>query len=78
MRKDALLFGESSGRAVISLEGKNLSALEGLAEKWAVPFFELGRTGGKSLKIDGDIDLPVSVLSGAFNGSLKKHVEAEA
>ncbi len=75
-RKDALLFGESAGRVVLSLAGKNMGALKGLAGKWNIPLFELGRTGGGSLRIDSDINLTLGELSGAFNDSLRRHVEA--
>ena len=76
IRKDSLLFGESSGRVVASLAVSDFPAIESLCKKYNVPLFEIGKTGGHDLKIDGEIDLPVSRLSGVFRNSLKNHVES--
>ncbi|MDA8387511.1 MAG: phosphoribosylformylglycinamidine synthase subunit PurL [Nitrospiraceae bacterium] len=74
IRKDALFFGESAGRVVVSLEECNLEAVKILAGKWRLPLFELGGTGGGRFRIDGEIDLPVDDLSTAFNDSLMRYV----
>ena len=75
-RKDALLFGESSGRVVASLSEGDLAALKLLCENHGVPLFLIGKTGGKNLNIDSEIGVPVSRLSEAHKNSLKNRVES--
>ena len=77
MRKDALFFGESAGRVVVSLGKDNLETIKALASKWRVPFFELGRTESGRFRIQGGIDLPVSRISSAFNESLGRLAEGK-
>ncbi len=76
IRKDALLFGESAGRIVASLAEGDLPSLRLLCEKHGVPVFAIGKTGGKNLRIDSGIDVPVGRLSEAHKNSLKDRVES--
>jgi len=62
IRADALLFGESQSRIVISCSQQNVSKVEGLAGKHQVPFKVIGKVSGKNLKISNLIDLPVDEL----------------
>ena len=77
IRKDALFFGESAGRVVVSLKEDDLGEVKKLAQKWRVPLFELGGTGGGSLRIAGEIDLPLEEITEAFNGSLERLLEGQ-
>jgi len=51
MRADALLFGESQSRIVISFSEDALHGIETLAKKAGVPFFVLGLMGGQDFQI---------------------------
>jgi phosphoribosylformylglycinamidine synthase len=51
VRGSALLFGESTARAVISFAPEGQAAVEGAAKKAVVPLARIGRVGGKRLKI---------------------------
>jgi phosphoribosylformylglycinamidine synthase len=51
LRLSALLFGESTGRAVVTYAPESQAAVEGAAKKAGVPLARLGRVGGKRLKI---------------------------
>ncbi|MDA8168818.1 MAG: phosphoribosylformylglycinamidine synthase subunit PurL [Nitrospiraceae bacterium] len=75
VRKDALYFGESASRVIVSLNGKNIDGLKSLAGKWNVPLYEIGRVGGDRLRIEGGIDVPVAELSRAHKDSLRLQVE---
>jgi phosphoribosylformylglycinamidine synthase len=46
MRRDALLFGESQSRIIVSLSESMLEALRGLAAGERVPLQVIGRVGG--------------------------------
>lgn len=51
MRTDALLFGESQSRIVISFSEDALHKIETLAQKAGIPFSVLGRVGGQNFQI---------------------------
>ena len=78
IRKDALLFGESASRIIVSLKGEDVKKLEGLAFKWGVPFALIGKTGGERLRINKEIDLPVKELKDIYLNSLKALSQGKA
>jgi phosphoribosylformylglycinamidine synthase len=51
LRTDALLFGESQSRIVISFPKDTLHEVETLAQKSNVPFSVLGKVGGQDFQI---------------------------
>ncbi len=75
-RKDALLFGESQSRIILSCRQKDSQKIIDLAEKHAVSCAAIGTTGGKDLKIsDGKkilINLPVAELSKRWSSALEQ------
>ncbi len=72
IRNDALLFGETQSRIVVSLPEKNLDTLKAITDKYEVPMQILGKVEGNSLKIGSLVDVEVEQLkkvweSGADN-----------
>ena len=67
-RKDALLFGESHGRAIIAFEPSKLAQVQALIGD--VPLTLLGMSGGDRVVIDGLVDLPISELDQAWRNTL--------
>jgi len=63
IRYDALLFGETQSRIVVSTRKQNIQKLLSLAKKRKVKATVLGKTGGERIKISRDeqkiIDIPV-------------------
>jgi phosphoribosylformylglycinamidine synthase II len=57
LRPDALLFGESAGRAVVTCAEGDLEALIGQAREHAVPARQVGRTGGDRIRIGPGVDV---------------------
>ena len=53
MRPDALLFGESASRIVISVRAEAVDLVRAVARRHAVPCAELGVVGGDSLTLSG-------------------------
>lgn len=49
LREDVLLFGESCGRVLVSLEEEKLALLMERARQWGIPCVVLGRVGGEHL-----------------------------
>jgi len=70
LRTDALLFGESAGRIVVTCEPSDRDRLEALARRWHVPCAVLGRVGGARLVIESWINQEVSELSRTWRASL--------
>jgi len=51
LRRDALLFGETQGRVILSIDPEQEPALRALAERHRLPIYELGKVGGQALVI---------------------------
>jgi phosphoribosylformylglycinamidine synthase len=60
LREDVSLFGESQSRVIVSLNKKNVRALEEIALKHWIPTEAIGEVGGDRLSIRGLIDIPIS------------------
>ena len=79
-RSTALLFGESTGRAVVSFKPENEAAVRDLAKEKGVPFSAAGWVGGDRLRIDGRgkplVDEPVAALAELWRGAFRKAIEA--
>jgi len=71
IRTDALLFGESAGRIVISCARFHVERIEHLAARHQVPLALIGRVGGAHLRIDPWIEVSVDELSEAWRTGLR-------
>jgi phosphoribosylformylglycinamidine synthase len=60
MRPDAVLFGESQSRIVVSLAPERWDALATLAREHGVPLHRLGTTGGERVTIAPYLDVPLA------------------
>ncbi len=66
IRNDALLFGETQSRIVISLPENNFDSLKEIANKYEAPIQILGKVEGNSLKIDNLINIEVEQFKKAW------------
>jgi phosphoribosylformylglycinamidine synthase subunit PurL len=66
IRNDALLFGETQSRIIVSLSEKNLDTLKAITNKYEVPMQVLGKVEGNSLKIDSLINIEIEKLKKAW------------
>lgn len=75
LRKDALLFGESQSRIIITTSPDDLVRVEELAGKTGVACINIGRVGGSTLEVtvNGciEIDLPVRDMEIQWREALK-------
>jgi phosphoribosylformylglycinamidine synthase subunit PurL len=76
MRRDALLFGEAQGRAVLSCGTGDVDAVFAIAAKHGVPAAVIGSTGGDTLRIDGDIALPVARIADVYDTAIERILSA--
>jgi len=54
LRKDAFLFGEGQGRAIVAVSPDKKAAFEASVEASNVPFLEIGKVA-KGVKVDGEV-----------------------
>lgn len=69
-RKDALFFGESQSRILVSCAPDCKKELVQIAMEHELDIQEIGRVGGDRLIVDQHIDISCSTLVEAYRGTL--------
>ncbi len=72
MRRDALYFGESQSRIILSVHPPMVDELIRLAKMRGVPAAVIGTVGGSVLEINSDIAMPLDSISKAYSLSLPR------
>jgi len=75
LRVDALLFGETQSRIILSLEEKVLPELEKLNKEFDINYAIIGKVEGQNLKINNWINLPVQKIKEKFYNSISEIME---
>ena len=75
IRVDAILFGESAGRAVLSCEQRFVEPVRALAQRRGLAAAVIGRVGGSRLRLGEWIDVPVEELNRAWRTGLPQALE---
>ncbi len=80
-RASSVLFGESTGRALVSFSRESSAAVQELARSIGVPFAVVGSVAGGSIRIDLDgktlIDAPLDPLEALWATSFQEAVEMD-
>jgi len=71
IRNDALLFGESQSRVVLSAKEKNVKRILKIAKRNKTPVAIIGKVMGKNLVIGNLINLPVNELYRAWSKAIE-------
>ncbi|MFC1571444.1 phosphoribosylformylglycinamidine synthase subunit PurL [Candidatus Margulisiibacteriota bacterium] len=74
LRKDALLFGESQSRIIVSCSKENAAKVGKLAQQNRIVCQKIGQIGGQALKIDDIINLPTTKLGKAWRMGVLNYV----
>ena len=74
IRTDAILFGESQSRMLVSVRRRHLGRLKDLARREDVPFTLLGEVRGQSLVINDLIDLPLEPARERWRRALERRL----
>jgi phosphoribosylformylglycinamidine synthase len=69
VRTDALYFGESQGRFIVSAPSRSMPELQNLARKHRVEIQLLGMTGGSELEFEGDFSVSLEEMSRVYYGA---------
>ncbi len=75
LRDDALYFGESQSRAVLSVKPEHQKDVKNLAQKQGIALYEVGRVGGDSLVIEDRISLKVAEMTDLFENRIPNIME---
>jgi phosphoribosylformylglycinamidine synthase len=77
-RPDALLFGESQARMIVSVRRRHLTRLRDIARREDVPITVIGEVRGQRLEIGDLIGIDVATLRGCWRSSLAKALAGSA
>ena len=72
MRMDAVLFGESQSRILVSLNEADMLRMARIADESGVPFAAVGRVGGDKLVMGDVVDMSVDEALQAWSGGFEK------
>jgi phosphoribosylformylglycinamidine synthase II len=75
IRADALLFGESQSRIIVTIKPEDLPELEKIAKACQIPFSMIGKVEGHNLVIEGMINLPVQKLAEVYDYAIEQMME---
>jgi len=75
MRTDALLFGESQSRDVITAAPKNQEKIKAICKKNGVPCTSIGEVKGDAIIINGYVNASVAELKRLHAQAIPKAVE---
>jgi phosphoribosylformylglycinamidine synthase len=80
LRLDALLFGESQSRILVTISESQRGQMGRLTEEFRVPMTVLGRVGGDhlSIRLEGKepiIHIPLKRLEEAWKGAIPRYFE---
>ncbi|MFA5367589.1 MAG: AIR synthase-related protein, partial [Dehalococcoidia bacterium] len=76
MRTDALLFGESQSRVIISAAPKNREKIKAICKKHGVPCASIGEVKGDSLIINDSIKVKVARLQSAHSQAIPGAIQS--
>ncbi len=75
MRTDALLFGETQSRIMITASPAKIDGLKNVLEGYKIPYTLIGKVGGERLIINNNssrlIDISIDNLNGAWRDSIR-------
>jgi phosphoribosylformylglycinamidine synthase len=75
MRSDALLFGETQSRIIITASPAKIDSLKNVLEGYKIPYTLIGKVGGERLIINNNssklIDITIVNLNNAWRDSIK-------
>ncbi|HRY85943.1 MAG TPA: hypothetical protein P5561_05385, partial [Candidatus Omnitrophota bacterium] len=75
LRDDALYFGESQSRAIISVKPEHCKDVRNLAQKQGTTLFEIGKVGGDTLILEDRVRLLVWDAANLFDRTIPNVME---
>src|SRR6185369_11969231 len=78
VRGDALLFGESQSRIVVTVKPADVGRLQQMADKEAAPMQVIGEVGGQRLSLQPFAQIAVEEARTLWREGLKRRIEEKA
>jgi len=75
LRRDALLFGETQSRVLVSVSPKRERDLETEAKRCNVPCFKIGRVSREKLRIGSWVDLPSGQIEQTYRNAIPRRMK---
>jgi phosphoribosylformylglycinamidine synthase subunit PurL len=72
LRTDALYFGETQGRFIVSAPSRSMPELQNLARKHRVEIQLMGLNGGDALEFEAEFSVPLTELAEAYYGGFEQ------
>ncbi len=76
-RDDALYFGESQSRVVISVKPEYQKDVRNLAQKQGVALYEIGKVGGDALIMENRVHMTVREMTNLFENTIPNIMERQ-
>ena len=77
LRADALYFGESQSRVVISVKPEHQKDIRNLAQKQGVALYEIGKVGGDVLILEDRVRLTIREMTNLFEKTIPNIMERQ-
>ncbi len=71
---EALLFGESQNRVVLSVDANKSQAVEDMIKSFSYPYQIIGKVGGRALKINSLLQAPITVMVNVWRNSIGRRM----
>ena len=75
LRNDALYFGESQSRAVLSVKPEHQKDVRNLGKKFNVALYEIGKVGGDTLLLEDKVRMAVPAMKELFENTIPNLME---
>ena len=75
LRRDAILFGETQSRVLVSAEAGKKEAVIRLAHQHQVPVYQIGKVGGKRLVIEDLVDLDLEEAEQIWRNAIPRRIQ---
>ncbi len=75
LRRDALLFGETQSRVLVSAEPNKKEAVIRLAQKHGVPVYQIGKVTGDRLGVEDLLELKVDEAESIWRNAVQKRIK---
>ncbi len=75
IRKDAVLFGESQGRVLISISKEKKDEFEKQVKEFELPLQLIGEVGGNSLNIKGLLEIDSKTVEDTYRNAIGKRMK---